>query len=347
MDEVDQTAISWTLGKMVIEASKAIQPRSHSLEVAWIDRMHLHHLHGLETKLNDYGIQAIWAYGFIAFIFAACLFAQLRRKFRLFGHSSGSGGYKRNRKPSISQGPPISPTSSSWCWPLRSSSSSDSSSGYSSLEEGVDLTPVKPSRPTIGRLRVWAYRLSSMLRRKMPTLPFTHTEPRTRTMRHVSMPLTSSSYRNNSTEGYLSQPPSPRANSFFVPATTATTSGSLSIPSSRPSSSASTTDTRSTPNNSTSPPRAKAVRPFRPRQPSTNNNISGDQGWNDPPVSMFGQMYGDVGTPGSGSGLAPGGISGAGTGFEKAISRNSSRVNLSEMGLAQRSASRAGTPLDH
>ena len=71
MDEVDQTAISWTLGKMVIEASKAIQPRSHSLEVAWIDKMRLHHLHGLESRLNDYGIQAVWAYGFIAFVFAA------------------------------------------------------------------------------------------------------------------------------------------------------------------------------------------------------------------------------------------------------------------------------------
>ena len=353
MDEVDQTAISWTLGKMVIEASKAIQPRSHSLEVAWIDKMHLHHLHGLESRLNDYGIQAVWAYGLIAFVFAACLFAQLRRKFRLFGHTSS--GYKRNRKPSISQGPPISPTSSGWCWPLRTSS--DSSSGYSSLEEGTDLTPVKSSRPTIGRLRVWTYRLQSMLRRKMPTLPYHSSEPRLRTMRHVSMPLTSSSssssYRNSSTEGYLSQPPSPRNNSFFVPAaSTSTTSAALSVPSSRPSSSSSTSDNRAIPSNSTSPPRAKANRPFRPRQASTNNTGSGngplgDQGWNDPPVSMFGQIYGDVGAPGSGNGLTPSsGFSGTGTRSDKAISRNSSRVNLSEMGLAQRSASRAGTPMD-
>lgn len=358
MDEVDQTAISWTLGKMVIEASKAIQPRSHSLEVAWIDKMHLHHLHGLESKLNDYGIQAVWAYGFVAFIFAACLFAQLRRKFRLFGYSSSSSGYKRNRKPSISQGPPISPTSSSWCWPLPLRSSSESSSGYSSLEEGVDLTPVKPSRPTIGRLRVWTYRLSSMIRRKMPTLPFHNTESRSRTMRHVSMPLTSSYRNTTTTDAYSSssQPPSPRANSFFVPAAAtggnATSASSISIQSSRPSSSASTSDTRATASKSTSPPRVKAVRPFRPRQTSTNgisnSGSAGDQGWNDPPVSMFGQMYSDGGTPsGSGSGLAPSGISGAGTGFDKAISRNSSRVNLSEIGLAQRSASRAGTHMDH
>lgn len=347
MDEVDETAISWTLGKMVIEASKAVQPRSHALEVAWLDRIHLHHL---ENRLHDYGIQAVWAYGFIAFVFAACLFAQLRRKFRLFGYSSS---YKRNRKPSISQGPPISPTSGSWCWPLRSSS--ESSSGYSSLEEGIDLTPTKPSRPTLGRLRVWTYRLNSLLRRKMPSLPFHHAEPRSRTMRHASMPLTSS-YRNNTPEVYHSQPPSPRANSFFVPATTAVSNTtSLGVPSSRPSSSASASEGRpSSSANSTSPPRAKAARPFRPRQPSAgptstngSNGLSSDRGWNDPPVSMFGQSYGDVGTPGSGGGLAPNGISGQGTGFEAPISRNSSRVNLSEMGLAQRSASRAGTPMDH
>lgn len=77
------------------------------------------------------------------------------------------------------------------------------------------------------------------------------------------------------------------------------------------------------------------------------NGPTGDQGWNDPPVSMFGQMYGDVGAPGSGGGLTPNGIHGTGTGFEAPISRNSSRVNLSEIGLAQRSASRAGNPMDH
>lgn len=356
MDEVDETAISWTLGKMVIEASKAIQPRSHAVEVLWLDRIHLQQKH-IESKLKDYGIQAVWAYGFFAFIFAACLFSQLRRKFRLFGSSTG---YKRNRKPSISQGgPPISPTSSGWCWTLRSSS--DSSSGYSSLEEGVDITPTKPSnRPTINRLRVWTYRLTSHLRRKLPGLPFhnSSSESRSRSMRHASMPL-STTYRKQ-TDGYHSQPGSPRSHSFFVPAASTNstmTSTSLSVPSSRPSSSASTTDNRSTLGISTSPPRAKAVRPFRPRQnsatPAANGgggNSTNQNGWNDPPVSMFGgsgHVYGDVGTPGSGGGLTPSGISGAGSSFEPPISRQSSRVNLSEMGLAQRSASRAGTPMDH
>ena len=35
MDEVGETAISWTLGKMVIEASKAVPPRSLVVENAW------------------------------------------------------------------------------------------------------------------------------------------------------------------------------------------------------------------------------------------------------------------------------------------------------------------------
>jgi hypothetical protein len=295
--------------------------------------------------LNDMGIQTIWAIGFIVFAFAVCLFTQVRRKFRLFGYGSN---YRRGRKPSISQGGPISPTSGGWCWPLRTSS--DSGSGYSSLEEGIDLTPTKPSRPSVGRFRVWSLRLSSFLRRKVPTLPFHNSEPRSRAMRHASMPLTSSYSYRNSSEGYQSsQPSSPRSNSFFVPGTSATSSvGPLSRP---PSTAPEGRNAVSMTSNS--PPRSKSIRPFQARAmsgvpySSTNGNSGSEKGWNDPPVAMFGSGYGDVGTPGSG-GLTPngGGISGLGTGFEPPISRKSSRVNLNEMGLAQRSASRAGTPFE-
>lgn len=336
MDEVDQTAISWTLGKMVIEASKAVQPRSAAVEEAWHDRLHLH---DVEHHLNRLGIQTMWAYGFIAFIFAFCLFAQLRRRFRLFGFK---GNHRRSRKPSISQGGPLSPTSTGWCWPL-SQSSDSSSSGYSSLEEGLDLTPVKTSRPTVGRLRVWSLRLSSFLRRKGPSLPFS--APR-RNNRHASMPLTSSYGYRSSNEGYPShsQPPSPtRSNSFFVPAST---SQALTAPPTRPPST--TPDIGRLSSNSslsalTSPPRSKAVRPFQTRQMSSAHIGAGpgggDKGWNDPPHALFSQSLGDVGA--SSGGLAP-----SGTGLGSSISRKSSRVNLNEMGLAQRSASRAGTPFE-
>lgn len=341
MDEVDQTAISWTLGKMVIEASKAVQPRSLAVEGAWHDRLHLD---DVEHHLNHLGIQTIWVYGFIAFAFAICLFTQVRRRYRLFGFNSN---YRRSRKPSVSQGPPISPITG-WCWPLRNSSDG-SSSGYSSLEEGVDITPIK-SRATIGRMRVWSLRLSSFLRRKGPSLPFS--APR-RNNRHASMPLTSSySYRSSTEGGYPSQPPSPtRANSFFVPASSQSIVTSSNRPPTRPSS---TTPDNGRPSSSTSmsaltsPPRSKAVRPLQARQMSTahigGGGSGGDTGWNDPPSALFQQSFGDVGAAGSGT-LTPNGVHGSGSGLGSSISRKSSRVNLSEMGLAQRS-SRAGTPFE-
>jgi hypothetical protein len=96
---------------------------------------------------------------------------------------------------------------------------------------------------------------------------------------------------------------------------------------------------------SSSPPRTKAVRPFQARQTIVSNG-NNDKGWNDPPSGMFNQGYGELSASASG-GLTPSGsIHGAGTGFEPPLSRKSSRVNLHEMGLAQRSASRAGTPFE-
>jgi Golgi apyrase len=344
MDEVDQTAISWTLGKMVIEASKAVQPRSPAVEGAWLDRLHLN---DVEHHLKHLGIQTIWVYGFFAFAFALCLLTQIRRRFRLFGYNPH---HRRGRKPSISQGAPISPTSTGWCWPL-SNSSDSSSSGYSSLEEGVDITPVKISRPKMGRIRIWTRRLSSYLRRQGPSLPFSASR---KSNRHVSMPLTNSYPYRSSNEGYPSQPGSPtRPNSFFIPASSSQNIvASSNRPPTRPSS---TTPDNGRPSSSTSmsgltsPPRSKAVRPFPTRQMSTahigGGGTGGDSGWNDPPSALFQQSFSDVGPSGSGN-LGPNGsVHGSGSGLGSSISRKSSRVNLSEMGLAQRS-SRAGTPFE-
>jgi len=272
---------------------------------------------------------------------------------------------RRGRKPSISGSTPISPSGSSgWCLPRRQSTDSS----YA-LEEGIDLTPTKPPRSAVGRLRLWSLRLASVLKRNI-SLPFghhseSHSRPGPlRAMRHVSMPLstTFSPYRN---EGYLSQPPSPRSHGsgFFVPATLA--NGSLTVPTTRPSSTS--PEPRSSPApSSVSPPRLKSSWQPKSRQNSTTahslnhllspDNQGGGAGWNDPPTSMLGYTLENdrERSPSavSGSSIALGVASGvltptAGTnGYESTLSRNSSRVNLHEMGLAQRSASRAGTPHD-
>jgi len=98
------------------------------------------------------------------------------------------------------------------------------------------------------------------------------------------------------------------------------------------------------------------VRPPRPRQNSSTlfPTVSGSNGgWNDPPSTLLG-----AGTPLHNSGLGYGlglgyedtpapsrSMTPSSTGrYEAALSRNSSRVNLHDMGLAQRCTSRAATP---
>ena len=103
MDEVDSTAISWTLGKMVIEASRAVPP-SH---LSWTDRLSSvtsNHFAAFEDRLtNTIGVSPIWAYAFFAAVlFLLCGITSIRRRLR---HRRRAG---RSRKPSISGSSPVS-----------------------------------------------------------------------------------------------------------------------------------------------------------------------------------------------------------------------------------------------
>ncbi|WVF65431.1 hypothetical protein IAT40_000158 [Kwoniella sp. CBS 6097] len=397
MDEVGETAISWTLGKMVIEASKAVKPRSYIAEDAWTARIGHLPLGGWEERLEKMGIQTLWAYGFVTFFILACLFTYVRR--RLYLHHLKKGTYGRRRKPSVSD-----------------YSVEDgvglSGSGYVS-DSALSASGLGKSRfSTPGRIRLWSLRLGNTVKRILP-LPFgrgrhlsTSSRPRPTSgsgylPRHNSMPLPlMGGGGGGGNNGYItpsnSQPPSPKGNpgSFFVPANILSSSangnsagGSLTVPSTRPGSTSPSETGYSSASTSTSgigigmgiansPPRIKSQR-GKPRNASyttlasaynydrssaTTGGSSNGGGWNDPPLSMlshgqagYGNGYDDRNGTGSGASVGSGLMSGilTPTAANQSLSRNSSRVNLNEMSminglsrtdLAQRSASRAGTP---
>ena len=361
MDEVGETAISWTLGKMVIEASRLVEPRSPAVEAAWTSRLPSLHFGSMGQQMNALGIQTIWAYGFVSFVLLACIFSSLKLRFRWT-----TSPPRRGRKPSISGDLPISPTPR-WVWPWTRESADD---GYE-LEEGLGAGSNKSSaRATVGRLRLWSLRIGNMIKRNVAFGP--HGD-RPRPGRHVSMPMTTAKYSAPSNP-WSSQPPSPRERSndgfFFTPALTMANSTDSSEM--RPSGSASSiaVSTSSTPPNS-SPPRLKNVRPPRPRDNSYNlgassssnigklsvpdpNGSASASGWNDAPISVlngngFGHGYG-IGY-GYDEAQVPDGMltPTARPGYDSVLSRHSSRVNLNELGLAQlaqRNSSRATTPHD-
>jgi hypothetical protein len=128
--------------------------------------------------------------------------------------------------------------------------------------------------------------------------------------RHTSMPLSAS--------WSASQPPSPRGQRTFAP---------MDLPATPPRGSASGLGT------------PRAARPSRPRTSSQTTTpflapSSSSGGWNDPPLGMLAP-----GTSTDDEEWRP-------AVAERTLSRQSSRVNLSEFGgVAQRSASRTNTPL--
>jgi Golgi apyrase len=301
MDEVGETAISWTLGKMVIEASRAV-PRQVSVSVTGPLPF---------GRLEQLGIQTVWAYAFVSFCILACLFTTLRRRYRR------QSSPRRGRKPSISGDLPFTPARS-WKWPWNR----DSIDGYNVEEGTIDLTPIK-SRATIGRLRLWSLRLGNTLRRSF--------DPH----RQSSLPLTQP----------VSQPPSPGVSSFFF--TPASTLPNLAVP---PNSN-NVAKATSTSSSASPPRLKGSGRPPRSRQNSHNAgqdplpNISLPDfsgGWNDPPQNLLG--YDSNGEGASSGALTPTTV-GPGSRIGT-LSRQSSRVNLSDLGgLAQRNSSRSTTPM--
>lgn len=298
MDEVGKTAISWTLGKVVIEASLSVADKLPDAGgMTW--RAHA-------TKVPPVTLLGYAVLGGVVLYF---FFTLLRRR-RCIRRTRG-GGYT---------------TLSS----LFVSSSADE-------EEGESYFPTPKRRPT--KLKLWSRRMTNVMRRTVSLGPLGI--GRTRGKRHVSMPLSSPPANGSS-----SQPASPRGGgrSFSM----------MDLPGSAPS----------TPLGASSSV-ASTPRPPRPRQNSGNGlldphypGLNRDQGgWNDPPISMLAR--GRVSTDG-GPALAYDSSSAEDDWAPKksgvltpsaGLSRNSSRANLSELGLAQRTGSRvasqASTPADN
>lgn len=418
MDEVDSTAISWTLGKMVIEASKAVPPRSAAMENAWRARLPMFGLGRVNRAMEHVGVDVLYGYAVFAAVVLLVLWNWVRRG-KKFPLSSPRG---RTRKPSISDTPSERQRAR---WFFGSSDEEDDTSSLGGSREAGSGN----RRATVGRVRLWSLRIANSIRRSLPTpwrsgsydtlsLPrlsthhshhpySTGTLSRGRMTRNASMPLhahglgTSSSY---SPSGYGSQPPSPRlgaagfdfsrtasmdglsadgANgsnghlyisgssgiglSGYHDGNSGTTANGLTVPIARP---ASTSIENNPILTGTSPPRGSGR--GRLRQASSHSNIAssaamsasvsasgsgtpagsggGSGGWNDPPMSIFNSHTTKSAASGGIAGLPlPSTTSSAASAgvltpsAAGGISRQSSRVNLSDIGLNQRSGSRMGS----
>lgn len=424
MDQVGETAISWTLGKVVIEASKAVQPRSTEMEGWWMRHLNLGSMRlplslpipkHLEGKLEDLGLSAVWVYAVVAFFLVGMLFSRSNRR----GGSSGTG-MARRRKPSLSSPPlPVRP----W-FTFPSFLSGPAADPSLSIEDGPDLSPTSSTssnsfsgsgtgggsasgklRIVPGRLRLWSLRISNTINKYLPSsLPFSLGNSNSRQRgaahelwsgiglglpraRHNSMSMIGMGSNTAPGVGLLSpsggggysQPGSPRSvpTSFFTPASVPGIGGlnmglGCLTPETAHTGISSATSVSPSPSlastSSPPPPRSslksgKAGRPFKSRQNSYNlhphhgplgfHSVGegvgvgvGGGGWNDPPLAMLSAPSSGVGPSGSGTAddggvLTPTANGGLSNG---ALSRNSSRANLSELGLAQRSMSRTGTP---
>jgi hypothetical protein len=292
MDEVDNTAISWTLGKIVIEASKAVRVEGSGSRL--IDGI------SFGPRVSEL-TAAMWAYLLVACAIVALLFSALRRR-RL---------RRRKSRPSflgIGLGLPCQ------------------DDGYAYEEAGA-------KRPA-GSFRLWSQRVANTLRRTVSSGGTSRPGNR----RHASMPLSASqsnlhSQSRGTSSASSSQPPSPRAAGFGTPGYPRTFS-------------------MDTPPAAT-PPRGGARNPRpSPRKGASTPYLGGTNsgGWNDPPSSMLGSgAVSAVSTPLDEEDLsasAPAAMltPSASSVAEHTLSRQSSRVNLSELGLAQRSTTRTNTP---
>nr|XP_019009944.1 uncharacterized protein I206_05506 [Kwoniella pini CBS 10737]OCF48725.1 hypothetical protein I206_05506 [Kwoniella pini CBS 10737] len=359
MDEIGETAISWTLGKMVIEASKAIQPRSNYKENIWSYK--IKNIGGLEDKLQKIGIQTLWAYGFISFFILACLFNFIRKKINFNNNNNNKNQKgKRNRKSSINL---INNN-------LEEGFLSDSSNSIISLNgNGNGRTKFKtiPSK-----FRLITFKLSNLIKKKL-ILPFISNNNNNNNSRNNLIPLTNNGLISTLTITINSDnlnPSSTNLTGFFIPGYS---NGNLNSNSNSTEINLSTSTSKSSNNNnnnnnSNSPPRKTNSRSGKSRQinssssssflsssweKSLNNSSNGISnsngvggGWNDPPSNLFideNPLSTSIGRSRE-STFNNNNNNNNNINTTKAMSRNSSRVNLSELGLAQRSTSRAGTP---
>jgi Golgi apyrase len=333
MDTIGDTAISWTLGKMVIEASRGVDPHGHEPDHVGLNNEWTQiwrdgttrvgsalGVPALENKLSTYGIELVWFSYLVLVVAVLSVYFSLRRRCWL---TQGSITSSRRRKDSD--------VGAVRDWMRRRSSALP-------IPDGL---PSSRSRSLgINRFKLLGYRVAGLAsnwtsRSKRMQSNRRDTEPG---MTLLSLPERDpSSYSRSSS---LSLPPSPRERneSFFTPAQdfsqNATPmhkqfSSTLSGPPS-PSASPSVRHGGLSHKSSMSALRSKRSHPKLPMMTSSS-------GWNDPPVSALGLS--DVHDPNEEGVLLP---NLAAKGSEtKAISRNSSRINLSEYGrLAPRPASR-------
>lgn len=201
MDQVGETAISWTLGKVVIEASKAVQPRSQEMEGWWMRHLNLGSMRlplslpipkHLEGKLEDLGLSVVWIYAVVGFFLVGMLFSRSNRRRGVGSLGSGMG---RRRKPSLSS-PPL-PARPWFTFP--SFFSGPAADPSLSIEDGPDASPTSStsstpfsgngtaggasgkSRIVPGRLRLWSLRISNTINKYIPaSLPLSLGSPNSR-----------------------------------------------------------------------------------------------------------------------------------------------------------------------
>lgn len=343
MDSIGNTAISWTLGKMVIEASKGVDPHGYAPEQVGLNNHWTQTWHDgaarigdalgvpvLDDKLATYGIELIWLLYLVVLAFVLSIYFSLRRRCWL---SPGTIAATRRRKQSDA--------GEIRDWMRRRSSA---------LPIATDdfTTPTVRQRPFgLNRFKLLGYRmvglvdrLSSWKLRQTRARPQKDDSEPAIGLLELSNNQNSSSYSMSSS---LSLPASPHnGEAFFTPAhhvahlATPTHMQSVTSPSEPPSPSASPAIRHGglSQKSSFSNLRAKRGHPVLPML-STHANTNA--GWNDPPVSVLGLSEA---RPSSEEGVLLPNLPLKGL-ETQAISRNSSRINLAEYGrLAPRPMSR-------
>jgi Golgi apyrase len=331
VDTIGETAVSWTLGKMVIEASKAVKPHGHDPKTigthsrwsqAWnVGKGKFGKAIGipkLEGKLNEYGVDVFWVYLAFLLLIVGIAYSTLRRRFWL----TRATIYKRRR----------SDAGEVRDWMRKRSQV------IASEEGSIPSTPRKGLFST-SRFKPLAYRVSSVMskfarsgRNDSASRSLNgRAAPATGPPSHINLPDRPDAY---STTTSMSLPTSPRNENYFTPAFAETPSGpnhdiSLTevVSHNSPSKSAlglfngNSRMLNHKPSGSNL--RSKRSVPF---PMTTTNGDTSSGGWNDPPGAVLNSASEYLG-PKAGS----------------ALSRSSSRINLEEYGmtgLASRPVSR-------
>lgn len=327
VDTIGETAVSWTLGKMVIEASKSVKPHGHvpqpvgthsKWSQAWtVGRGRVHHALGLpklESKMDELGLDVFWVFFAVTLIVVGLAYTVLRRRFWLTKASLfNSKRRKRSDAADVRD------------WMRRRSQTASSS-----VEEGLLPSSPKTLWSGTSRLKPYVHKISTLVAK------VTHSNKRERTARptwnrqasspnvgHIEMPERSEVY---STATSMSLPGSPKAHeSFFIPAHSEATPAPVNsladkleftprsaskMPLQMMSDGSRSLSAKSSPGGL----RSKRTSPL----PMTSANVesTGTGGWNDPPGGVFG--------PADATGHLLGSKS------LSSLSRSSSRINLEE-----------------